>query len=529
MKRIYILLLSAIALMGGMSSCKVDKLPEGNKLEREWVSVEDFSLFRNTLYVAVRSSESPSLLEVGDYQSDLFNVSTLDGNQVAPFFKWDPATLVNNDMIASYYAAQYSTIMYCNYYLDKAEAYIKKVNEGSDDAARKELNQNMGTVKQYMAEARVLRAQAYYRLMTRFSKKYTGDGLGVPMVLHYDPLNEEARQVERSTQKQVYDFCLAELKESAEDIPSIDEYPSAEKQDGIPYHLVKEYAYAVEARIRLEMGDYEGVISAVDKFKDKFPLLTVNAGNAKDLEPLYTTETASEIMVKCFATYQVGAQGATGAYTRFVWDWNDAETEKQEYLAGFNLLPNSFFFGVYSEDTENPKNDARIAAWFVGLSEKVATNVKRVRNPRMDKDAETRSYLVSTHLFDISEAYLMKAEAQAWSGDAAGAVETLADLRFARGLSRDDFKSTDVNEVKAFVKRERVREMGGDGTRMTDLKRWGDALDRSDKGPQDPSYKYLLVTEENTNFRREADHKMFVWEFPQQEIFANRKLGQTNW
>src|SRR3712207_8113130 len=61
---------------GGMSSCKVDKLPEGNKLEREWVSVEDFSLFRNTLYVAVRSSESPSLLEVGDYQSDLFNVST---------------------------------------------------------------------------------------------------------------------------------------------------------------------------------------------------------------------------------------------------------------------------------------------------------------------------------------------------------------------------------------------------------------------------------------------------------------------
>lgn len=244
MKRIYVFLLSAITLLGGISSCKVDMLPEGNKLEREWNSVEDFKLYRNTLYVAIRSSESPALLEIGDYQSDLFNVSTWDGNQVTPFFKWDPSTLVSNEMIAAYYGAQYSTIMYCNYYLDKAEAYIKKVkedaaNKGGDaeKEALKQLEQAKGDIEQYMAEARVIRAQAYYRLMLRFSKKYTGSDLGVPMVLHYDPLNEASRQVERSTQKVVYDFCLKELRDSADRIPSVDEYDTAETQDGIPYQI----------------------------------------------------------------------------------------------------------------------------------------------------------------------------------------------------------------------------------------------------------------------------------------------------
>ena len=147
-----------------------------------------------------------------------------------------------------------------------------------------------------------------------------------------------------------------------------------------------------------------------------------------------------------------------------------------------------------------------------------ATFVSKFRgNPALDQDRSKHlySYAHTTHLFDIAEAWLIKAEAQAWDGDVSGAKSTLQDLRMAR--------------IKKTVMNERTREMLGMGTRMTDLKRCKVDLDRRDKPAQ-----AALVDEEGVLHTKSLDlhkshtDKMFIWEFPLQDRFANKELI-PNW
>lgn len=151
-------------------------------------------------------------------------------------------------------------------------------------------------------------------------------------------------------------------------------------------------------------------------------------------------------------------------------------------------------------------------------------------NPDLDQNSEKHlySYAHTTHLFDIAEAHLIKAEAQAWSGDVAGAKATLQKLRKSRGLG-DELKASNQDEIKQAVMNERTREMLGMGTRMNDLKRWGLGIDRQDKDAQQQLMaKPGALHENNTDLKRPATDKMFIWEFPLQDRFANKELVR-NW
>ena len=151
-------------------------------------------------------------------------------------------------------------------------------------------------------------------------------------------------------------------------------------------------------------------------------------------------------------------------------------------------------------------------------------------NPDLDQDRAKKlfSYAHTTHLFDIAEAWLIKAEAEAWSGDVAGAKATLQDFRMARGLG-DELKATTPDQIKQAVMNERTREMVGMGTRMTDLKRWQVDLDRKGK-PAQPALagKPGALHEKSLDMHKSHTDKMFIWEFPLQDRFANKELI-ANW
>jgi len=99
---------------------------------------------------------------------------------------------------------------------------------------------NVAAIK---AEAYAIRGLLYFKLVTLYAKPYTDDpnALGVPLVLHYDPTNQPAR----NTVAEVYQQIVSDLQKAFQDGP---DYVSSARFS----------KYAIEgllAKVYLYMGD----------------------------------------------------------------------------------------------------------------------------------------------------------------------------------------------------------------------------------------------------------------------------------
>lgn len=547
-KTLGLLLVSLLAL----AACKVEYIPEGNKAQVEFKTMQDVKWTREAMFETVRGSEAPGNLIIGDYQADLYNVVNFrDNGANGKFYDWDEQLLRNADEVAAYYGSYCSLIKDANYFIMRAEEF--KANE---ELTKNLSDQDKLNIEIYIAEARTFRALAHYRLMTRFSKRYNdandGGDLGIVMMKKYDPLFKETPKA-RSTQKEVYEWCLNELAEAAKVLPTKAAYNDL-LMDGIPCYLVDDYAYAIRARIFLEMHKYAEAIAEVEKFIENYPLSTQGVApqdNPKDktaLQNLWKYETSTEIMIKTYANKKVGRVGGALHGIRFLKgalsDGSDVE------LAVPVWLPSQYLLDLYNKpidtNVSQEGKDWRYTNWFESSSNSGPNGVavfvydtkdlagiivsKFRGNPDLDQDRAKKlfSYAHTTHLFDIAEAWLIKAEAEAWSGDVAGAKATLQDFRMARGLG-DELKATTQDQIKQAVMNERTREMVGMGTRMTDLKRWQVDLDRKGK-PAQPALagKPGALHKKSLDMHKSHTDKMFIWEFPLQDRFANKELI-ANW
>ena len=547
-KTLGLLLVSLLAL----AACKVEYIPEGNKAQVEFKTMQDVKWTREAMFETARGSEAPGNLIIGDYQADLYNVVNFrDNGANGKFYDWDEQLLRNADEVAAYYGSYCLLIKDANYFIMRAEEF--KANE---ELTKNLSDQDKLNIEIYIAEARTFRALAHYRLMTRFSKRYNdandGGDLGIVMMKKYDPLLKETPKA-RSTQKEVYEWCLNELAEAAKVLPTKAAYNDL-LMDGIPCYLVDDYAYAIRARIFLEMHKYAEAIAEVEKFIENYPLSTQGVApqdNPKDktaLQNLWKYETSTEIMIKTYANKKVGRVGGILHGIRFLKealsDGSDVE------LAVPVWLPSQYLLDLYNKpidtNVSQEGKDWRYTNWFEGSSNSGPNGVavfvydtkdlagiivsKFRGNPDLDQDRAKKlfSYAHTTHLFDIAEAWLIKAEAEAWSGDVAGAKATLQDFRMARGLG-DELKATTQDQIKQAVMNERTREMVGMGTRMTDLKRWQVDLDRKGK-PAQPALagKPGALHEKSLDMHKSHTDKMFIWEFPLQDRFANKELI-ANW
>ncbi|GAI11149.1 unnamed protein product [marine sediment metagenome] len=118
---------------------------------------------------------------------------------------------------------RYNNIRDCNYFMDKLQ------NESTLDPA---------LINQRIAEVRFLRAYMYHQMVIRFG--------GVPIITQVQTIDTplEELYVSRNTEKEVYDFVIAEMDAIAQVLPS--EYGSADK--GRP---TKWAAYALKSRSAL--------------------------------------------------------------------------------------------------------------------------------------------------------------------------------------------------------------------------------------------------------------------------------------
>ena len=537
MKKIAFFLSAILAFATIFTSCDVTRLPEGTPLQEPFQDIKMAKQNRDAVYALLIGVESPNNLNSADIQTDLFHLTYLDNNSLKGLYTWQEQSVLDHDNINSYYAAYYQTLMQANYFIKRAEELIAS-------AEYKTTDEEKTLLKQYIGEIKIMRALAHWRLIQRFSKPWDGTTdndkqSGIILMKDYKPL--VVAKSEKATRAEVYQSMIEDLDYAIANIAD-----DANKDVKPAIYLTRDYAYAVKARVCLTKHDWQGAVDACDAFIDKYPINTAGdaAAKTKSLASIWQTEDSPEILVRLRATAQEGAVTSYLLSGRHMEGYKNPNDYKDKTRAWFvyylpSLVLEKWVVDLYSA------NDIRKDVYIgtkgfyrddFGLNFNTLT--KYSGNPSLNTDAKVFQFKFGVHLFNVAEAYLIKAEALAELGKTADAADVIVKLeksRLSSGYPAPvDFGTKE--EVLKEIRNERVRELVGEGFRTNDLVRWGMGFKRSE--PQAGGLVTAgqlfatssAVQEVGKNLEKEASDKMFIWEFPLRDRENNENLQNfRNW
>lgn len=419
----------------------------------------DMGAALNGSYAALRSSNlfGRTIPLFADLIADNVYISAINSNRYLDFFQVNYT--VNNGNASAIWQAAYTTILRAN------------------NVINSELS-NTGKVEQYRAEARAIRALMYFELVKHFAKPYQVDpsGLGVPIVLTYDP----KLKPERNTIEQVYAQIEDDLTKAIANLP--DENSSA--------FFTSYAAKALLARMYLYKHEW-----------------------AKAL-------TTSEDIIDNSGYILVPAQGVVDFWTR-----NTPRTDKVEVLfeVAFDAVQNAGLDALDYFYDQQGYGDALAADAFYVLftatdvrrqlfltSSPIRGDVKVVNKYPNSSSADPDEFKV----LRLSEVYLTAAEAAHQSGDEALALDYLNELVSKRDPAFAGYNSSGqalLNDILL----ERRKELAFEGQRYWDLTRYNLAVNRVNMSANYPGNVPLTIAADN--FRR-------ILPIPQSELDANPNI-----
>ena len=302
-------------------------------------------------------------------------------------------------------------------------------------------------------EAHFLRALYYFWLVNAYGQPYNAataaTDLGVPVKISE---NVEDRKFMRNTVQEVYDLIVSDLEAAREGFRTYDtEKRSIYRADSTAANLLL-------SRVYLYMGRWQECVDAANRVIDAHPFL-VQLNN-----------------------YNGAFAVASNVENIFSMGGSDLPFHTGFGYQGYRV--NSELYGLYEDD------DLRRSQWYWSYA--VFTGcVKnepytRFETPPAPSDAEyfysyyTNGWkgLVSpvsdVFIFRSAEAYLNKAEAEAYLGNEVEAREALNRLRTCRyrtGSARAEVASSGEALVKS-IRTERRKELAFEGHRWFDLRRY---------------------------------------------------------
>lgn len=497
-------LLVLVAGMMLLTSC-LDKEPGSAIPQQE--AMQSFSDAEQTMvgiYAQMKSSAlwSGMLTLLPDIQTDL--VYAVDGytNTYGQIWQWDIRP--TSSEIGSVYAALYSVISNCNFYLER----VDQVRAGlvNDD--------QIATLDVYTGEIYAIRAFCYSELVKLYCKAYdpqtAEQELGV--VLRSKFSTEEP--ITRSSLYESYRFILDDLAKAEELIDEDNDMP------GSPY-MTRAMAYALHARVALYMQDWETAIDYSTRLleSDRFSLMSTKAttySQYSDFDYMWLYDNGTEIIWRQgFTTTSYG--GALGQvflgynidYTYYYPDYVAADWVLKLYDAN-DLRYGSYFYDGQTGYDHN-------LAW--PLLVKYYGNVNFIESALI--------YHVSMPKpFRLAEQYLIRAEAycRQQNPNYALAAKDLTTLRAARYQSGGNINLTADNWLEQ-IANERVRELYMEGFRLHDYKRWGNLYKNGEGFTRTPQQSSL---DEGSSLSVKADNPLFVWPIPQHEIESPGSMVQPN-
>lgn len=480
------LLLSALAVPA-MTSCELDQFPETSlTTETSWSKMSDADNYNIGLLSNLRSVSGGAHAYVSEVQSDLFNArrGTADLNQV---HQWKFTTSqFDGDAV---WANNYNLISNANNIINNIGNIV--VDPESEDAV---------TLRHYKGTAHFARAYAYANMVVRYCKNYdpatAATTLGLPIVKTVDVNVKPSRSSLEATYAQIKED-IKEARTLLADAPA-DDY-SAPNIDVVN---------ALDARVSLNMKDYDNAIQLSADLMPKYPLIS----DADEFASMWQNDEGSEIIYQPLQTID---ERTNGYGTIFI-SYDAANDAFNPYY-----LPSQGLLDLYEE------NDIRGYAYFVAapvsagdmVDENGVVFCKFPGNPALKK--QQTDFYNMTKAFRVAELYLIAAEASYMRDGNDGGY--LNALRAKRGASA---VTVTGGLLWNQIKNEWIREMVGEGFRLDCLKRWNEGFSRM--APQPLPGEMFISTDGYLNLTVPADNQKFIWEIPAQDLQANKNLVR-NW
>lgn len=492
MKNIKIGLIAGAMALSIFTSCKkLDLFPYSNiATSQSFETIRDAKAWNVGLYSAFRGRVNGGYMFPQDVFGDQLNASLDFGNRNGAPHRWEifPA----DGVFSGPWNGLYGAIANINTAIVGFEGIPTASAAEAADLAR------------YKGDNYLARAFYYHQLVLRFAKPYNpttaATDLAVPIITKFDVTALPAR----NTVKQVYDQILADINAARPLLASTAGVKGSNK-------FTIDILTALEARVKLSMQDWAGAYTAANSLitGGKYSL-TTTAAAFKDLWHVDGNQEAIMQMSANNSTEVTVTNG--GSYLGLI-------TATKRWQPDF--IPSQWVIDMYSD------NDNRKATYFEkkdltiqGLNYNGIWLVNKYPgNPALFTAANT-NYAHAFKVFNIGEMYLIAAEAAFRQPNEGNALTALNALRTARGLAT--VSSTGAALLQD-IKDERFRELAFEGTRLWDLKRWGDGFTRHD--PQNvniinvgPTYTGLTIAPNNPKFQ---------WALPSADISVNPNLVQN--
>lgn len=388
-----------------------------------------------------------------------------------------------NGTIVAMWTNLYAGIAKCNYVLGNMERGKSVIAET--------------TYKQYESEVRFLRALFYSYLIELYG--------GVPLVT--TPLTLSEAQMPRSTKDEVANFILTELDQSAQYLPQANKPTSGRATKGAAWGLASRVALynkkwdiaanSAQKVMALEGSEFVINNSYMDLFQyagqtSKEIIFSIQYLKGTNVHPLY----------RLFGSRN--AQAHTNKKPAYQladsWECTDGKQidespifdPKQPYKnrdprLGFTLAVSGSTFLGFQYETHGDS----VLCWNYNLNP-----AKRVGNleathayatftgigwrkyaDNLDRSAINESEL-NTIIIRYAEVLLNYAEAKIEAGTIDQSVlAAINKVRQRPSVNMPPITTTDKNELRNAVRRERKYELSGEGFRLFDIRRWGIAED----------------------------------------------------
>lgn len=400
-----------------------------------------------------------------------------DGNAATGSAVWNQNVASTNDFVNNVWSVCYTAINASNILMSK----LNGTTVISESLA-----------KNYIAEAKFIRAFCYFSLIQTYAKPYNLDKNGLGLPLRLTPITTSGNNdLARSSIDVIYTQILKDLDEAENDLPIDYTTPLLNAS-----RAKKSTAIALKTRVYLVQNNYEKVILESQKIVSPTAPYHYTAGNiTTGLEPNF---------VSIFG----GSYTGTEAIFSIPFANTTTETPSAQYALAFNYLSQPIIFlttaGISSDPALNSSGDSRASLITVNAAK------QKVLKKFSITTAPFRDYVP---VIRYAEVLLNYAEAAAYTNDLTTATNLLNAVR-NRSNPSYVFPSIEVDTKAALLTtiwRERDIELLGEGFRLMDLQRRLETLPAK-KGSIGTA-PLVLVSSSN-----------YIWPIPSGEISANKLM-----
>lgn len=450
MKHTIYLFIGALLLVTAFSSCKkyLDVVPKGQKIP---TTLADFEALIRDEYGAQRVDVLQAIVLLNDKYETKSNLSYSQLTKAN--YNWDESVdrlAFNNSDEGAYYTG-YGAISVFNL----IAGYAPNATEATDKEK-----------SELIAQAKTALSQRYFALANYYADTYdeatAGSKLSVPLIESAD-IDAPHRQV---TIAELYDYMLKNIGEALPELPDV---------GATPLHPTKAAAYALRARIHLQMERYAEALA------DANEALKVN-DQLFDWPAFYNT---NKDQIE-----------EPGVYPSFSSPMNYTYVENYLFTHGAASRVTSEE-GMRIDRAERFEDgDARFASRWKLRTIGSETYYSSITRGHYNKGGLT-----------TAEIYLIKAECLARANDIDGAMEVLNTVRAKRILPDVYAELTAATQKEAInlIRRTKDNELVGTIVPFADARRFN----------KDPEYaRTLTKVEDGQNLSLSPDSHMWTMPFP---------------